>query len=188
MEVVPERQSIDRVFGHTRYLIDFYQRDYRWSDEEVGRLLDDIFYRFREAYSALKELDANRENVASRYPWYYLNTYVTNSVDGRVYVVDGQQRLTTLSLILIKLHELSKSFGSDLSQWIDAKIAGHSGYDHHFWITHADEVSIQDALYAGKEPPLSDGTTRLSRTGFHVSFKTYMCSRPLCSSFLSAWS
>jgi uncharacterized protein with ParB-like and HNH nuclease domain len=56
-----------------------------------------------------------------------LNTYVTNVVEGRVYVVDGQQRLTTLSLILIKLHHLSKKYGSKLGGWNEGKIAGQSG-------------------------------------------------------------
>ena len=50
------------------------------------------------------------ETVAAKYPWYYLNTYVTNTIDGRVYVVDGQQRLTTLTLILILTHLLQVPF------------------------------------------------------------------------------
>lgn len=43
MEISPDKQNIDRVFSNTAYYIDFYQRDYRWTDEPVLRLLDDIF-------------------------------------------------------------------------------------------------------------------------------------------------
>ena len=46
------------------------------------------------------------------------NTYVTNKVEGKLYVVDGQQRLTTLTLILIKLRQLSRGFMSGLEDWI----------------------------------------------------------------------
>ena len=103
MDVVPDKQNIDEVFANTTFLIDFYQRDYRWTEGEIVRLLDDILYPFREQYSFLNSLDPTPRTITSRYPWYYLNTYVTNTVDGRVYIVDGQQRLTTIFLILTKL-------------------------------------------------------------------------------------
>ncbi len=48
MDISPEKQNIDTVFSNTPYYIDFYQRDYRWTDEPVLRLLDDIFYKFNE--------------------------------------------------------------------------------------------------------------------------------------------
>src|ERR1700689_5069404 len=84
MDSSPDKQNIDRVFSNTTYYIDFYQRDYRWTDEPVTRLLDDIFFKFREQYKQSKDLDPGKEPVTAHYPWYYLNTYVTNVVDGRV--------------------------------------------------------------------------------------------------------
>ena len=96
MDISPDKQNIDGVFSNTKYYIDFYQRDYRWTEEPVKRLLDDVFYKFNDEYERRKEFDPSHETIA-RYPWYYLNTYVTNVIDGREYVVDGQQRLTTLS-------------------------------------------------------------------------------------------
>ena len=113
MDISPDKQNIDSVFSNTAYSIDFYQRDYRWTDEPVIRLLDDIFHKFKEQYARASDRDPSKETITD-YPWYYLNTYVTNVVDGRVYVVDGQQRLTTLSLILIKLRHLAKNHGSKL--------------------------------------------------------------------------
>jgi len=95
MDISPDKQNIDRVFSNMAYYIDFYQRDYRWTDEPVLRLLDDIFFKFKEQYARSSDLDPALETITANYPWYYLNTYVTNVVDGRVYVVDGQQRLTT---------------------------------------------------------------------------------------------
>ena len=37
MDISPDKQNIDRVFSNTAYYIDFYQRDYRWTDEPVPR-------------------------------------------------------------------------------------------------------------------------------------------------------
>ena len=163
MEVVPDKQNIDSVFGNTTYRIDFYQRDYRWTEDHVKRLLEDVFFRFRDTYSRLDSLDATKPNVVANYPWYYLSTYVTNSVDGHVYVVDGQQRLTTLALILIKLYHMANALESSLVKWIDAKITGHSGHDNQFWITHAGEEPIQDALYEGREPEIDEGSSLTAR-------------------------
>ena len=66
--------------------------------------------------------------IDNKYPWYYLNTYVTNKVDGKVFVVDGQQRLTTLMLILIKLLHLAKQYNSKLDNWLDRKVCGQTGF------------------------------------------------------------
>ena len=46
MDISPDKQNIDKVFSNTQYHIDFYQREYKWTQEPVKRLLDDICYKF----------------------------------------------------------------------------------------------------------------------------------------------
>ncbi|TVQ97370.1 MAG: DUF262 domain-containing protein [Deltaproteobacteria bacterium] len=162
MDISPDKQNIDRVFSNTSYFIDFYQRDYRWTAEPVQRLLDDIFHKFDEQYARSSALDPSREAVGREYPWYYLNTYVTNVVNGRVFVVDGQQRLTTLSLILIKLRHLAREFESGLAGWIDSKVAGQSGYEKEFWMNHVGHRAVQQALYDGEVPETIDVSSGLT--------------------------
>jgi uncharacterized protein with ParB-like and HNH nuclease domain len=60
MNISPDRQNIDRVFSNTSFYIDFYQRDYRWTDEPGKRLQDDIFYKFKEQYARSNELDPGK--------------------------------------------------------------------------------------------------------------------------------
>lgn len=150
MEIQPDKQNLDRTFSTTVYFIDFYQRDYKWTEEPVKRLLDDVFYSFDEAYAKHAALDANSENINARYPWYYLNTYVTNIVGGRVFVVDGQQRLTTLTLILLKLLSQAKAFGSKTEKWLERKIAGYSGTEHEFWMNHVRHLQVLKGLMEAK--------------------------------------
>lgn len=150
MDVQPDKQNIDKLFSNTTYYIDFYQRQYKWTDEPVKRLLDDVFYKFNEEYKKHKDLSLPLDQVISKYSWYYLNTYVTNNVDGKLYVVDGQQRLTTLTLILIKLKHLSKHFGSQLDGWIGQKIVGLSGYKTDFWMNHEAHKVAMQGLFDGK--------------------------------------
>ncbi len=162
MDVQPDKQNIDKLFSNTTYYIDFYQRQYKWTDEPVKRLLDDVFYKFNEEYKKFKDLSLPLDQVISKYSWYYLNTYVTNNVDGKLYIVDGQQRLTTLTLILIKLKHLAKHFNSQLEGWVGNKIVGLSGYKTDFWMNHeAHKLSMKD-LFDGIPSDKIDTSTGLT--------------------------
>lgn len=171
MEIQPDKQNLDQTFSTTVYFIDFYQRDYKWTDEPVRRLLDDVFYQFDEAYQRHSGLEPNKENINLRYPWYYLNTYVTNTVGGRVFVVDGQQRLTTLTLILLKLLSKAKAFRSRTRGWLERKIAGYSGTEHEFWMNHTRHLHVLEQLMNEAEPGGIDTTTGVTAVNM---VKNYM--------------
>ena len=177
MDIVPGKQNIDNVFSNIAYYIDFYQRDYRWTAEPVLRLLDDIFYKFREQYVRSVDLDPGKEVVSSKYPWYYLNTYVTNIIDGKVYIVDGQQRLTTLSIVLIKLRRLALHFESQLEGWVSSKIAGQAGYERQFWMNHVGHRPVQQALFDGKplkEISIESGVTAQNIVKNYETISNYL--------------
>ncbi len=177
MDISPDKQNIDRVFSSTAYYIDFYQRDYRWTDEPVRRLLEDIFFKFKEPYARFRDLDPGKEAVTAHYPWYYLSTYVTNVVDGRVYVVDGQQRLTTLSLVLIKLRHLARRHKSKLAGWIDSKIAGSSGFEQEFWMNHVGHKPVQQALFDGVDSKIvkpASGATAQNMVKNYETISTFL--------------
>ena len=78
-----ESLSVKKLFdGDNRYIIPIYQRNYAWDIEEVNQLINDI-----------KNHDGNN---------YYLGALtVKKRADNAFEVIDGQQRLTTLFLILI---------------------------------------------------------------------------------------
>lgn len=178
MDISPDKQNIDELFGTTAYYIDFYQRDYKWTEEPVRRLLDDIFYAFDVAYEANKALDPSPETVAAKYPWYYLNTYVTNTIDGRVYVVDGQQRLTTLTLMLINLLHRADAEKSKLKGWISSKIAGQAGYQTQFWMNHERHAETLQALFDGAATIAVDtGTTAENMANNYNLIAKYLAER-----------
>lgn len=142
------------------------QREYKWKDDEVKRLIEDIFYHFEQSYAKHADLDPTEANVAAKYSWYYLNTYITNKTDGRIFVVDGQQRLTTLTLMLIALYHLCGPTclnSLDLRDWLKAKIAGVGvGGKRQFWMAHSKREPLMQALFSGTEPTedmIDDGIT-----------------------------
>ena len=75
------------------YIIPIYQRNYAWGDDEISSLLQDI----KNACEKNKEQDKN----------YYIGSLVVYCRDnGDFEVIDGQQRLTTLTLIMHHLDKL----------------------------------------------------------------------------------
>lgn len=166
MEVNPEKQNIDKLFSTTNYYIDFYQREYKWKTDEVKRLIEDIFYHFEQSYPIHTDLTPSADNIERYYSWYYLNTYITNKTDGRFFVVDGQQRLTTLTLILIALYHMcdSNTFNSlELRDWLKAKVVGVGvGGKKKFWMAHDKRDQLMQALFSGNTPKtdmIEDGIT-----------------------------
>lgn len=78
------------------FLIPDYQRPYAWSEEECQTLWEDIFD------FAIPEGDATKFNSEEEY---YLGPIVTFKNDNnKLEVIDGQQRLTTLMLLLRAFH------------------------------------------------------------------------------------
>ena len=148
MAITPIPQNIESVFSSTTYYIDFYQRQYKWDKEPVERLLDDIFYRFRQDYQKI-DPSLNTELAGGRIGFYFLNTYVTNTIQNKVFLVDGQQRFTTVTLILIQLFHLGKTFNSDLTEWIKDRIHGNSGARKNFWLQHQNHIPTLEGLLKG---------------------------------------
>lgn len=171
MDISPDKQNIDRVFSNTTYYIDFYQRQYKWNDIPVKRLLEDIFYKFNEEFKKLKDSDIPLNQLIGRYSWYYLNTYVTNIVDGKLFVVDGQQRLTTITLILIKLYHLSIKYHSKLTDWIKNKIVGQAGYEREFWMNHEIHKGALQGLLDGDDPDTIDTSNGLTAKNIVANYK-----------------
>lgn len=166
MEVHPDKQNINTLFATKNYHIDFYQREYKWTSDEVGQLMEDIFYRFEQPYAKHRDLDPNEANVQAKYSWYYLNTYITNKADGRIFVVDGQQRLTTLTLILIVLYHMcgpDNQNSPELRDWLKTKIVGVGiGGKKQFWMAHEKRDELMQALFDGRTPSpdmIDDGIT-----------------------------
>jgi uncharacterized protein with ParB-like and HNH nuclease domain len=107
--ITPKDQPLRSVFNAQRsYYIDIYQREYKWTDENVRTLLNDIEVRFSEFKRTQTAPEEIKNDVLERFFPYFLNTYLTSTVAATTSIVDGQQRLTTLLLILIKLYRVLK--------------------------------------------------------------------------------
>ena len=117
MSKVQEFHIIDRkknIFSDDQYSIPLYQRDYAWEDKQIEQLIEDI------------NDVPNNEN-------YYLGSLIVAKQEEKKYeVVDGQQRLTTLFLLLNYL-------GCHTNKTLEFACREKSNYT----LSHIDEIITQ---------------------------------------------
>ena len=84
--------------GYNRlFVVKAPQRRYKWTREHVEQLWEDI-------------CNAREKNL----PWYFLGTLLLESLsDQRVSIIDGQQRIATISILLAVLRDLCQTAGGD---------------------------------------------------------------------------
>lgn len=94
MDNILELKKINEL-NEFNFYIPSYQRGYRWGEKEVIDLITDI-YEFKP-----REVDDTDEKT-----WYCLQPIVVKKINNEQYeVIDGQQRLTTIYLILYYLNQ-----------------------------------------------------------------------------------
>ena len=171
----PKEKSIADIFKQVDYGIDFYQREYKWSDKDshkpVSSLLEDIFYRFELEYK--DDSDPTPENITT-FEWYYLNTYITNENKGKIYIVDGQQRLTTLTLIHIALYHLAKEYKlpEHLINTLKSSIYDSTDYGTSYCMGINDRKDSMESLFnKGIEGVKSDGFKNVSEKNIYENYK-----------------
>ena len=82
-----------------KFSVDFYQREYVWQKKHMEDLIRDLSTEFLKNW---KEDHALAK--VSEYDPYYMGEIVLSTRSGqRSSIIDGQQRITTLTLLLIYL-------------------------------------------------------------------------------------
>jgi uncharacterized protein with ParB-like and HNH nuclease domain len=162
MSIIPIPLNIEKVFSSTTYYIDFYQRQYKWNKEPVERLLEDIFYKFNQDYQKIDN-SIDPELASQRIGYYFLNTFVTNTIENKTFLVDGQQRFTTMTLILIQIYHMGKTFNSELVDWIKDRIYGNAGSKKNFCLQHQNHLQTLEGLLNGT--PLNEVQIGIGPTG-----------------------
>lgn len=94
-------KTIAEVLKDKKYTIDYYQREYKWESKQLAELITDLTGKFLQLYSP----DHKRTAVGG-YPGYYLGSIIVSQKGNQPFIVDGQQRLTTLTLFLTYLRRL----------------------------------------------------------------------------------
>ena len=100
-DVHAEDKTVRELLSGAGYTVDFYQREYRWQKKHVEELVRDLSQRFLDDYRP-----GHRREQVEEYGQYYLGSIIISHKDNRDFLIDGQQRLTSLTLLLIYLNNL----------------------------------------------------------------------------------
>jgi uncharacterized protein with ParB-like and HNH nuclease domain len=98
-EILGKAKSIRELLGGAKYSIDYYQREYRWQTKQMKELINDLTDKFLESYDPSDE-----RGVVETYGHNFLGSTIISDRDGQKFIIDGQQRCTSLNLLLIYLH------------------------------------------------------------------------------------
>ena len=128
MQITFDRRKVTECLQQ-KFVLPTYQRDYKWEPKHLQELLADI----QEAFLASWKSVHGRADVLG-YPPYFLGTIITTQVEqGAKAIVDGQQRITTLALVMTFVHRASKRTPpteiSPVDQLIRRKVAGRSEFN-----------------------------------------------------------
>ena len=119
-----ELQLVSIFDDNYRFEIPEYQRPYAWTTEQTGELLDDLLH-------AMGHVD----NVRDASP-YFLGSIVIikKGLQPQAQIVDGQQRITTLTILLCVLRELAteESDRGDTHSYIYAPGRESAGIPGHY--------------------------------------------------------
>lgn len=139
-EILGKAKTVRELLGATKYLIDYYQREYKWQEKQVRELLDDLSTRF------LDDFDPDHERKAVRgYGHYFLGSIIISDKDEQKFIVDGQQRLTTLTLLLIYLHNVQR--GREDASPVEEMIFSEQYGEKTFNIQVEERISCMEALF-----------------------------------------
>jgi uncharacterized protein with ParB-like and HNH nuclease domain len=86
--------TLRKLLTGVKYTVHYYQREYRWGKKQMEELLEDLTSEFLEFYD-----ESHPRKAVQDYGHYFLGSIVLTEKDRAI--IDGQQRLTSLTLLLI---------------------------------------------------------------------------------------
>src|SRR5579859_2385608 len=135
--------------GPRQYVVPYFQRTYSWRRHQWNTLFDDILELY-ELGSANSHFLGSMVLLAER---------GGSGVVVPTLLIDGQQRLVTLSLFLAAIRDAVREVDPDFAETIHTSYlvnAGADGDDHlKVLCTHQDRAAFSTVIQSATEPPAS---------------------------------
>ncbi|HUP21444.1 MAG TPA: DUF262 domain-containing protein, partial [Thermoanaerobaculia bacterium] len=136
-------KNIRALLGGTKFAIDYYQREYRWETKQVAELITDLTEKFLESHEA-----SNERSAVEQYGHYFLGSIIISDKQGHRFIIDGQQRLTSLTLILIHLYRQLDD--EDQKKEIANLIFSYRVGSRSFNLDVPERTACMEALFTGE--------------------------------------
>ncbi|MFI7435767.1 GmrSD restriction endonuclease domain-containing protein [Micromonospora haikouensis] len=140
--------TVQGLFSTFQFRLDSFQREYSWGRQDVKALISDLAGHFIRQWSPGQE----RREVRNFEP-YFLGPFVYYRDDEFAALVDGQQRITTLHLLMVHLRRLAAEadrpeYGNDIGA-LDPLIAGTSYGERAYAIDEPERIPLLESLLDG---------------------------------------
>lgn len=132
-----QEKSLRELLESKKYTLHYYQREYRWQREHVQEMLEDLTAEFLDNYRSEHE----RKDV-EKYGVYFMGSIVLAGDENAI--IDGQQRLSSLTLLLIYLKNRQPS------NVIDAMIFSEAYGIKSFNINVPERQECMTAIYENR--------------------------------------
>lgn len=103
-DIQVQKSKLSEVLYNHRYKIDVFQREYKWQDPQIEALINDLtscFYKFFQEGDTIESYES--------YGTYFMGSIVLcRDKKNNLSIVDGQQRLTTFTILLVFLSHLQE--------------------------------------------------------------------------------
>lgn len=137
--IIAKDYRLSDILSNKKYTVDYFQREYKWETIHIEQLVFDLVNAFMENYHVG---DAIRD--VAHYSTYYMGSIVLSEKNGKNSIIDGQQRITSLTLLLIYLYHAT---GETMKEQIAPMIYSDSYGEKSFNIEVPERRECLQALY-----------------------------------------
>ena len=124
--ILAKEYSLKEILADKKYIVDYFQREYTWEKLQIEQLVEDLTNAFFDDY----KVGDTPKNVAN-YNTYYMGSIVlSDKRNGISSIIDGQQRITSLTLLLIYLlHKTNNTMRSQIDNLIYSDSYGEKSFN-----------------------------------------------------------
>lgn len=115
-------RSLRDLLQNKKYTLHYYQREFRWQRKHISELIDDLTTEFLTSYKPTHA----REDVAN-YSVYFMGSIILAGNENAL--VDGQQRLSSLTLLLMYLNNRRDKTSNIIDAMIFSEVFGRKSFN-----------------------------------------------------------
>lgn len=132
-------KSLKQLLQNTKYSIHYFQREYMWQRKHIEELIDDLTSEFLDFYTPGDDRQAVQD-----YGSYFMGSIVLAGRENSI--IDGQQRFSSLTLLLMYLNNRLRTLGQNYSM-IEQMIFSEAYGTKSFNINVDDRSDCMNAIF-----------------------------------------